>query len=103
MLAKIGWYTAIDRVSLPSCIQPVHLPFSDSLVQAFASFIAALEADPEHLDSLLSCGNMQRSCLQLREAAELFKTAYALAPARKEIQSALSSVLTDLGEPSIAF
>lgn len=68
-------------------------------MQAYASFIAALEADPEHLDSLLSCGNMQRSCLQLKEAAELFKSAYALAPARKEIQQALSAVLTDLGEP----
>ena len=68
------------------------------VVQAYASFVAALEADPEHLDSLLSCGNMQRGCLQLREAAELFKTAYALAPARKEIQAALSSVLTDLGK-----
>lgn len=60
--------------------------------------MAALKIDPEHLDSLTACGNLQRSCLQLNEAAELFKRAQAIAPAKDDIQKALAAVLTDLGQ-----
>ena len=67
-------------------------------MQAYASFIAALTFDTEHLDSLIACGDLQRNCLQLKEAAELFKRAQAVAPSREDVQKALAAVLTDLGK-----
>lgn len=67
-------------------------------LQAYASFVAALKADPEHLDSLVSCGNLQNTCLQLKEAVEFYRKAYAVAPDRAEVCRALSAALTDTGE-----
>ena len=68
-----------------------------SLLQAFACFSAALHADPMHLDTLLACGNLHRSCLLLPEATEMFRRAYEVQPRRTTTQQTLAAALTDLG------
>lgn len=67
-------------------------------MQAYASFVAALKADPEHLDSLVSCGNLQRACLQLSEAVECYRKAHGVAPERQDVCKVLAASLTDVGE-----
>jgi len=72
---------------------------AETIVQAYAAFNAALVVDPDHLDSLLACGNLHRSCLLLAEAADMFRRAHAVDPGREVIRQALSAALTDLGVP----
>jgi cytochrome c-type biogenesis protein CcmH/NrfG len=66
-------------------------------MQAFASFASALAADGGHLDTLMSCGRLYKSCGLLVESVESYRAAHALAPGSPDASRALAVVLTDLG------
>ena len=83
-------YMACDHCAYPHRGQAI-------LLQAFACFSAALHVDPMHLDTLLACGNLHRSCLLLPEATEMFRRAYEVQPRRTTTQQTLAAALTDLG------
>ena len=66
-------------------------------MQAFASFASALAADGGHLETLMSCGRLYKSCGLLVESVESYRAAHALGPGSLDASRALAVVLTDLG------
>lgn len=63
-------------------------------------FSAALSVDNKHLESLLACGNLYRSCMLLSEAVGMFRRAHEAHPDQSNIKTQLAESLTDLGTPS---
>jgi cytochrome c-type biogenesis protein CcmH/NrfG len=66
-------------------------------MQAFASFASALAADGGHLETLMSCGRLYKSCGLLVESVESYRAAHTLGPGSLDASRALAVVLTDLG------
>lgn len=66
-------------------------------LQALGSFTAALQSDAGHVDSLIACAGLYRSCNLLAEAVEALQRAVAAQPDRSDVQSQLAAGLTDLG------
>lgn len=67
-------------------------------LQAFASFAAALTADPKHVEALLACAAVHKACGQFPDATNKLEKAYTLCPTEPKVQQAYANVLTAWGE-----
>lgn len=70
----------------------------DPALQAFSSFAAALTADPKHVEALLECAAVQKSCGQFPDAIKNLEEAYAICPTHAKIPEAYATALTAWGE-----
>ena len=70
------------------------------MLQAFASFAAALKLQPRHVPSLHASGLLYQSCYMFPEALQALRLALDAAPADEQIKDALANALTDQGQLS---
>lgn len=67
------------------------------MMQAFASYSAALKMDPCHVETLLASAGLYKACNMLEDAARDLRVAVQARPSDGTIRQALATVLTDLG------
>lgn len=68
------------------------------IVQAFASFAAALAVQPAHAEATVACAAVYRSSGQLLRAVSTLETASTAAPTDITVQQAYAAALNALGE-----
>lgn len=70
---------------------------STLILQAFASFAAALTVDPKHVEALRECAAVHKSCGQFPDAIDKLEKAYTICSTDAKIQEAYATALTAWG------
>ena len=66
-------------------------------MQAFASFAAAVAAQPTHVGALVACATVYRRCGQLPSAVATLEKARKIAPTDATVQQAYARAVNALG------
>lgn len=80
---------------------PAYLDTGFAPLQAFASYAAAITAQPLHTEALVACAAVYRISGQLLNAIHSLETATAAAPTDAAVQRAHAAALNALGKPGL--